>query len=284
MPTNHPSQLIDTTSDAGLAKNFNPGLVVNTKDSVKSNPTDYRLNWRPDRPDSRDYIFTATPTEVPAVVDLRQYCSKIEDQGSMGSCTGCAISSAMELILKRQNRLVDLSRLFIYYQERLLEGSVNRDAGAYLRTGIKACYTWGAPDEKIWRYDPRLLKQRPSPAAYADALKRKVTEYRRCPDFNSVKNALIAGNPVVVGFVVYRSFLSPAVTRTGIMTYPNVKKDQPLGGHAVCLVGYDDSKQAFIAKNSWGIGWGIGGYFYMPYRVIQDTRMSADFWAITGVS
>jgi C1A family cysteine protease len=284
MPKNHQSQIVDTSSDAGLAKKFNPGQTVNTTDRVTQSISNYRLNWRPDRPDFRDYIFTGVPDITPAKVDLREFCSKIEDQGAIGSCTGCAISSAMELILKRERRLLDLSRLFIYYQERLLEGSVLRDAGAYLRTGIKSCYTWGAPDERLWRYDPKLLFTRPSPAAYEDALKRRVAEYRRCPDFTTVKNALASGNPVVVGFLVYTSFLSLVVAKTGVMPFPNVRKERILGGHAVCLVGYDDTRRVFIAKNSWGTNWGDGGYFYMPYQVIENRQMSADFWVITKIS
>lgn len=284
MPKNHQSQIVDTSTDAGLAKKFNPGQTVNTVDRVTSNTLNYRLNWRPDRPDFRDYIFSSIPPVTPAKVDLREYCSKVEDQGTMGSCTGCAISSAMELILKKEKRLIDLSRLFIYYQERLLEGSVLRDAGAYLRTGIKSCFTWGAPDERLWRYDRKLLFTRPSPQAYEDALKRKVAEYRRCPDFTTVKNALAGGNAVVVGFLVYTSFLSMQVARTGIMPYPNTRKERILGGHAVCLVGYDDVRQVFIAKNSWGSNWGDRGYFYMPYQVIQNQQMSSDFWVITRVT
>jgi C1A family cysteine protease len=180
--------------------------------------------------------------------------------------------------------MLDVSRLFIYYEERVLEGSVNYDAGAFIRDGLKVVNKKGAPLESLWPYNINQFTIQPNTAAYTDAAKRKVTGYQRCVDFNAVKAALAAGNPVVVGFDVYASFETVQVARTGIMPYPNVSREQLLGGHAVCLVGYKDATQQFIARNSWGTSWGDRGYFYMPYRVIQDTSMSGDFWTISGVT
>jgi C1A family cysteine protease len=89
---------------------------------------------------------------------------------------------------------------------------------------------------------------------------------------------------VVIGFDVYESFESDVVARTGMMPYPNTATEELLGGHAVCLVGYNDTTQRFIARNSWGTSWGDQGYFYMPYQVIQNTTMSSDFWTISSVT
>lgn len=269
------SPTVDVSQDAA----FNPALAVSTK-LRKTIP---KLSWVRDKRDDRDHLYVPNKAEV-ASVDLRWFCSPVENQGDLGSCTGHAVSSAMEIILKRQNRLVEISRLFIYYQARLIEGTVAYDAGAYLRDCIKACNKLGASAEALWKYDIRQFKTRPSEVAYVDATKRKVVEYQRCADFTQVKNALANGNPVVVGFLVYSSFMSVSVTKTGMMPYPNTKKERLYGGHAVCLVGFDDVTQRFIAKNSWGVGWGDKGYFYMPYKVIQDTQMSADFWVIVDMS
>jgi C1A family cysteine protease len=227
----------------------------------------------------------ASITTLPARVDLRQYASAIEDQGNLGSCTGNAIAGAIELIDRKNNKTLEISRLFIYYQERLLEGSIYYDAGAYIRDGIKACYTYGAPLETLWPYTENKFATRPTTAAYADALKRKVTGYAKCANFAAVKNAIAAGTPVIIGFTVYDSFESDAVANTGMMPYPNTRTESQLGGHAVCIVGYDDTLAGgrFICRNSWGTSWGDQGYFYMPYQVIQDTRMSNDFWTISGV-
>lgn len=270
------SPIIDTSQDA----TFNQSLAITSTKRTVFQP---KLTWRPDKPDNRDYSYSA-PAPNSKLVDLRQYCSPIEDQGSLGSCTGHAVSSAMEVILKKQNRLTEISRLFIYYQARLLEGTVRYDAGAYLRDCIKACNKTGAPAETLWRYDIRRFRTNPPKTAYTDASRRKVVSYQRCADFTAVKAALSAGNPVVIGFMVYSSFMSATAAKTGIMPYPNVRTERMLGGHAVCLVGYDDTTQRFIAKNSWGTRWGDGGYFYMPYEVIKNSSMSADFWVITDIT
>jgi C1A family cysteine protease len=115
-------------------------------------------------------------------------------------------------------------------------------------------------------------------------MRRKVTRYERIVDLNGCINALASGYPVVVGFLVYSSFMSNAVVRTGMMRYPNVRTEPLLGGHAVLLVGYDNRTRRFIARNSWGSRWGDRGYFYMPYDVIDNREMSDDFWIIKDVN
>ena len=246
-----------------------------------------KYHWRPDPEDARDHLFQATlgASALPAKVDLRQYASPIEDQGRLGSCTGNAIAGAIELIARMNKKTIDVSRLFIYYQERLLEGTISYDSGAYIRDGIKACYTYGAPLETLWPYNISKFAVRPAAQAYTDALRRKVTGYAKCLNFTGVKTAIASKTPVIIGFYVYSSFDTAAVARTGIMPYPDVNREQLLGGHAVCIVGYDDNLYggSFIVRNSWGTGWGDKGYFYMPYRVIQNPNMSADFWTIKSV-
>lgn len=242
------------------------------------------FNWVPDKIDTRDYIYKPNQVRLPSVVDLRSYCTPIEDQGSLGSCTGQAIAGAIEMLNKRNNKPTDVSRLFIYYYTRLLEGTVNYDSGAYIRDGIKACNHYGAPLERLWPHDIGKFRTRPSESANIDAARRKVTLYERATNFDACINAISNGYSVVVGFTVYTSFMTSTVVRTGIMPYPNTRKEKILGGHAVLLVGYDNSSQRFIARNSWGTSWGANGYFYMPYDVIKNTKMSADFWVIKSVN
>ena len=259
-----------------------PKPVVSPKSPTPLPP----YHWKKDPVDNRDFVYQLSSIPImPPKVDLRPYASPIDDQGNLSSCTGNAIAGAIDLIdRKNQNKPLRVSRLFIYYQERLLEGTISQDRGAYIRDGIKACYTVGAPLESIWPYNISKFATNPSSVAYADAAKRKVVSYAKCGDFNAVKNALAAGTPIVVGFYVYSSFDTASVAKTGIMPYPNTTKEQLLGGHAVCLVGYDDTHNWFIARNSWGPNWGDHGYFYMPYQVIRDTNMSSDFWTINLVS
>ena len=243
-----------------------------------------KYHWVKDKVDTRDHPYQLTNKTQSNIVDLRQYCSLIENQGNLGSCTGQAIAGAIELLHKRQNRTLDISRLFIYYYERVLIGTVNYDSGAYIRDGIKVCYKYGAPTENLWPYNIRKFRTVPQKTALIDAAKRKVTSYQRAADFNQVIDAITSGYPVTIGFSVYSSFDSPTVARTGIMPYPNVNKEKLLGGHAVLLVGYNKNNNTFIARNSWGTRWGDQGYFYMPFQVIQNNRMSSDFWVVKSIA
>ena len=272
-----------------------PRTIINTdEDHTFNKPADkkvkprtlddkFSFQWKPDKLDTRDYKYTVTPKASPNIVDLRAFCSPIENQGSLGSCTGQAIAGAIELLNKRNRKPTDVSRLFIYYYERLLIGTVNYDSGAYIRDGIKATNHYGASLESYWPYDIRKFKQEPISEAKTDALNRKVTRYERVNDFNGCIDALSNGYPVVMGFRVYDSFMSKNVAKTGIMPYPNTKRERLLGGHAVLLVGYNKSKKVFIARNSWGTNWGDKGYFYMPFNVINP-NMSSDYWIIKSVN
>jgi len=243
-----------------------------------------KYHWVRDKVDKRDHPYQLTNKAQSNVIDLRQYCSLIENQGNLGSCTGNAIAGAIELLHKRQNRTLDISRLFIYYYERMFIGTVNYDSGAYIRDGIKACYTYGAPTENLWPYNISKFRTVPPKEALIDAAKRKVTSYQRAADFKAVIDAITSGYPVTIGFSVYSSFDSPTVAKTGIMPYPDTSKERLLGGHAVLLVGYNKNNNTFIARNSWGTNWGDRGYFYMPFQVIQNTSMSSDFWVIKSIS
>lgn len=245
-------------------------------------PNNYQ--WKRDIPDARDHAFIPKLVSLPSSVDLRSNCSAIEDQGNLGSCTGNAIAGIIEYLCRKAKRSTDVSRLFIYYEERVLEGTVNYDNGAYIRDGIKVVNKKGVPLESLWPYNVNRFAARPSQQAYVNANTRKAVGYQRCANFAAVKAALAQGYPVVIGFDVYESFETAAVAATGQMPYPNVNTEQLLGGHAVALVGYNDATGKFIARNSWGTSWGDRGYFYMPYQVIQDTSMSGDFWIITSIT
>ena len=271
-----PRTIINTNED----HTFNKPV---TKSQPRTLDDKFSLQWVPDKLDSRDYKYTVTQRASPNLVDLRPYCSPIENQGSLGSCTGQAIAGAIELLNKRNGKPTDVSRLFIYYYERLILGTVNYDSGAYIRDGIKATNKYGASLESLWPHNIRKFRQEPVNEAKNDALNRKVTRYERVADFNGCIDALTNGYPVVIGFYVYESFMSATVARTGKMPYPNTKREKLLGGHAVLLVGYDKTKKVFIVRNSWGTTWGDKGYFYMPFDVIKP-NMSSDYWIIKDVN
>lgn len=247
--------------------------------------------WKPDLPDHRDLLYSAPIVALrtlPAKVDLRKGCPPVYDQGQLGSCTANAIGAALQFDQKKQALKTAFmpSRLFIYYNERDIEGTVDQDAGAMIRDGIRSVNKLGACSETSWPYDPSpfppnpRLTQKPSQKCYAEASKHLAVQYSRVPrTLNQMKGCLASGYPFVFGFTVYQSFESDTVASTGEAPMPG-PKEEVLGGHAVLAVGYDESSQRFIVRNSWGTGWAIKGYFTMPYTYLLDANLSDDFWTI----
>ncbi len=244
-----------------------------------------RYGWVPDLPDARDHLYAAPVTlmaNLPPTVDLRPHCPPVYDQGQLGSCTGNAIAGAVQFEREKQQLSPDFipSRLFIYYGERVIEGTVGTDSGAQIRDGIKVVSHLGVPPETDWPYDITKFAQKPPAAAYSDALKDRAVSYSRlAQSLSQMKGCLASGYPFVFGFTVYDSFESQAVANTGVVPMP-AAGEGVLGGHAVMAVGYDDSQQRFIVRNSWGTGWGMQGYFTMPYAYLTDRSLAADFWTI----
>ncbi|HLY83475.1 MAG TPA: C1 family peptidase [Acidimicrobiales bacterium] len=247
-----------------------------------------RYGWIPDLPDQRDHLFAAPPAVVSALppsVDLRADCPPVYDQGQLGSCTANAIGGALEFDQMKQ-KLADVftpSRLFIYYNERVMEGTVASDSGAQIRDGIKSVGSKGACHETVWPYDPAKFADPPPQAAYNDAKAHQAVAYQRVArDLTQMKGCLAAGFPFVFGFSVYESFESQAVATSGHAPMPG-SGEKLLGGHAVLAVGYDDAAQTWTARNSWGTGWGMAGYFTLPYAYLTVRGLSSDFWTVRSV-
>lgn len=243
-----------------------------------------RYGWIPDLPDARDHLYATPPAvlgALPPKADMRELCPPVYDQGQLGSCTANAIAGAIEFDRKKQ-KIGDFvpSRLFIYYNERVIEGTVPIDSGAMIRDGIKSVASEGVCPEPEWPYDIAKFTKRPTAQAYKDAkLDRAVSYQRLVQDINQMKGCLASGYPFVFGFTVYESFESPTVARTGHATMPQ-PGERAVGGHAVMAVGYDHARQWFFVRNSWGAGWGLKGYFTIPFTYLIQPGLAQDFWTV----
>lgn len=264
------------------------------------------LGWHPDLADLRDFTLGAEPIQkslrdrksilvrenakLPTKIDNRAWCSPIEDQRELGSCTAQAVVGAMEYMMRRGKPRAheDGSRLFVYKVTRRLLGWTG-DTGAYLRTTMQSIATFGMPPESHWTYEISRFDEEPSAFLYSYAQNYQALKYTRLDPYDKaakdafvdIKKALAAGYPVVFGFPVYSSLSNAAD-----IPYPT-NADSLDGGHAVMAVGYDDNHKtaageqvpSLLIRNSWGTGWGDNGYGYLPNRYVLD-GLAEDFWTV----
>jgi len=256
--------------------------------NINFTPTRHFYGWKRDTLNTDDefhnFIISTTLDNI-KLVDLRSTCPAVYNQDKLGSCTANAIAAAYEYDEIKQNEkdVFIPSRLFIYYNERKIEGSIETDSGAEIRDGIKSISVDGVCSEDMWKYDITKFTECPTQECYDEAKNHKSIEYKRViQSLEQLKQCLIEGFPIVFGFNVYSSFETQEVAETGIMPMPK-EGEELLGGHAVCAVGFDDNKRVFIIRNSWGDSWGDKGYFYMPYAFITNTSQCSDFWTVRKV-
>lgn len=242
-----------------------------------------KYGWKPDLPDHRDIICDLKIKKgAPKTVDLRTSGNLpfVYDQGPTSSCTGNAIAAAIQYGLKCQSKDPFLpSRLFIYYNERLMEGTINDpDAGAMIRDGIKSVAKQGVCPETYWPFDLNRVVEKPDLNAYNQAQRSIIKQYSRVPvKLANIQNVLIHNIPIVFGMTLYGSFMENSVALNGIVPMPS-STDSIVGGHAMLIVGFDDKN--FIVRNSWGEGWGDKGYCYIPHEYLTNENLADDFWAI----
>ncbi len=242
--------------------------------------------WKRDQPDFRDYLYIPKTKKLPTSIDLRTgFPSVPYDQGALGSCTANSISGAIQFDQKKQNLPVVMpSRLFIYYNERVIEGTPKEDSGATIRDSVKTINDSGYAAEKTWAYNIKKFATKPPAKAYAEGKKDKTLVYKRVTQgLSTLKGCLADGYPICIGFTVYESFESGEVAQTGIVPMPS-SDESVLGGHAVACCGYDNSKKWFICRNSWGTDWGNSGYFFMPYAYLTNPNLASDFWQVSHVN
>jgi C1A family cysteine protease len=255
-----------------------------------------KYNWIKDTHDKRDYRFSKLPRFIrkliplPESVDLRPLCSPVVDQLAIGSCTGNALAGHFDFLqlkgIADTNKVMpeeydpkiffNSSRLFIYYNERLLEGTTDQDAGATIRDGIKTLAKWGCCRELTWMYDDANTFIKPNPTAYNEAIMHRIENYFRMSSIEEMKKCLADGYPFVFGMEVFESFESGYTAQTGSVNMPE-DGERILGGHALMMCGYNDLMKCFLCRNSWG-SWGMSGYCWIPYDYIS--QYASDFWTI----
>lgn len=246
--------------------------------------------WKPQLPDFRDLKYTQTVTGPIVTTTLFEKFNipPVYDQGQLGSCTGNDGAGILQFALMNKSTspnptaaLYYPSRLFIYYNARIPEGTTDQDAGATIKDMIKGLKTYGACSENILPYDISKFANKPSEKAYTQAINFEIESYQAID--NTKRKCIVAaiaeGHPVAFGFTVYESFESAQVARTGVVPMPG-RNEEVLGGHAVSIFGYNAEGNYYICRNSWGKAWGINGYFHMPAAYIENPNLCSDFWII----
>jgi C1A family cysteine protease len=252
----------------------------------------YEYGWIKDTRDDRDYLYNvpyrflkALP-EIEKVNLLEQFeWPECYDQGKLGSCTTQAIAAHIQFNQIKQNIPTFLpSRLFIYFNERLLMGTIGYDSGAMLRDGMRVITEQGVCPEDEWKYDIAKFTEKPPQPCYDHALNHQVLMYQRVNQtLEQMQGCLVQGYPFVCGVMIYTSFESEEVTKTGIVSMPKMGwffGEAKLGGHAILIVGFDSINKTFTFRNSWGTSWGNKGYGTIPYEYLLDPKLAADFWTI----
>lgn len=245
----------------------------------------YHFGWKPDIPDHRDQKLKIAPSRaLPDSVNLRKYCSVVENQLSIGSCTAHAATSCVELLYnkKKAKSAPQLSRLFVYYASRVWVSGWDPydDSGAYNRDVVKALSRYGVCLEALWPYDApeEHYGIAPPEPAKAEAYQRKITGYFRCDSLEAILGCLADGYPLLGGFSVPANMMTATCARSGRVKFPS-PTERILGGHAVMFMGYSKASELLTFQNSWGTGWGANGYGYLPFSFVEK-KLAADFWTI----
>ena len=246
------------------------------------------MGWRRDAADPRDWRL-ALPTDeqlaaLPEAVDLSPSCGPVYDQGPLSSCTAHVVTAAHRYVQARMGLAPWApSRLFNYYTGRQIDletwpGPL-QDAGLTIRAGIQAAVRQGICPESVWRYTRSAVNRQPTPSAYANALRHQATVYWRVAQTSDAMRAALAqGYPICLGVMVYRSFLSAAVERTGDVPMPRPAREALAGAHALLVTGYAGDRA--IVRNSWGTGWGRGGHGTIPLAYLANPALCADLWSV----
>lgn len=246
-----------------------------------------KLTARANKRSNRVHRFGAKMAivQLPPVLSLEPYRNFTYDQGELGSCTANAFCGAYRIMcaINKVNQSFEPSRLFFYYQERLIEGTPEEDSGADVIDGESYVMTNGICSERLCPYNVSLFTKEPSKEAYAEAMSYKISTYAVLDNgplsniLNEIKMAINNEQPVLIAIAIYSSFESLSVANTGHVPIPDTNNEECLGGHEMCLIGYNDESQCFTVMNSWGDKWGNGGLCYIPYGYLGNRDLGQEF-------
>lgn len=247
-------------------------------------PSSRRYGCRRDTRDARDLVFKYKAVRLPPAVDLRKWCPPVLDQGELGSCVAHGVLAALRFLnIKQGKEDTPYSRLALYYQARVEEGTVSEDSGVEIRTGIKCVNKNGAAKESIWEYNPTRFDEEPPNSVYDDGVFHRALKYQRVPvNATSVKTVLASGLPVVLGITLYESFEGAKVSKTGLVPLPKIKTEGLVGGHCMYAVGYGQKPGYFTVRNHWNTDWGDKGDCYLPENMVGSALYGSDYWAISA--
>lgn len=227
------------------------------------------LDAVPSIEDIRDYRYSQKKIELKESMDLLEWDGQVDNQSFIGSCVSNAIASAYELMVNRlyPDKAAALSRLFVYYNSRLFDNTIEEDTGSYIRDGLKAVARYGVCTEKLWPYDELKFKEQPSPQSYVDATQRLISKYEALHTLRDLLEVLNDDRPIVIGMSLYDGFMDMGPS-TSVVRMPK-EDEKAVGFHSVIIVGYDLPRQLFLAKNSFGNKWGDRGYFWIPFEYVR---------------
>lgn len=233
-----------------------------------------------------EVVTDRTVEALPPTVDLRAHCTRVEAQLDLGSCTANAIVGALEYHRKKRNMdPSDLSRLFVYYNARKVRGDTETDSGCSVAECVAAVIAYGAARADLWPYEEKRVsdrwKEEPPASVYAEAKLNEAVQYARVAPGAGVLGTIAAGFPVVFGLkappIAYQM-----AGATGVMPeLTDAHWAQPIAGsHAMLLVGYDLLRRTYLVRNSWGPGFGDGGYCTIPFSVMDRGGFPEEFWVV----
>jgi len=242
----------------------------------------YTLGCRKDPVDLRDIPMglVLPAISVPLAVDYGKYMTPVRDQGDEGTCVGFASVVGVKEYedTKEYKKTISLSPRYVYSLCKKYDGFPDEE-GTYPRIAMKVLLKHGVCPESFWPYEPHQTDDH-KPGADVKAKIFKIKAYARIASVVEMKRSLVVNGPFLAGVKVYETWFTKTVQKTGIVPMP-VRGEETVGGHAICIVGYDDKASRFKFKNSWGSKWAVKGYGFLPYAYMQ--KYCTDAWSATDL-